>query len=777
MIEHETGSAGEPASGEGDPLPLDLQEAVRRAREAYGTGRLAETRALCREVLGARPGQPDAEALLGVVALQEQGYDAAASHLARALRSCPHVPEFRYNLGLALAGRGQSAAAAEQFREAVALEPNFAAAHNNLASALKELGDTEGARRHYERALELDAAHPGAHNNLAILLRDSGDHDEALTHLRKALQAAPGFADTWFNLGNTLRSADRVEESIEAYRKAVSLDPTITDAWVGLGQLLQRSHRFHEAEDAYATALRMNPAMAVVHFSLGNLLCGLRREMDAIPHYRSAVEIDPTYAEARCALARAQRRLSFYEAAVRTARHAIDTCPDCSEAHALLGTVLTEQGLVDEALDELRLAIAMEPTDDGSHSTLIWALSCHPDYGAAAILQEARRWQATHAARLRGQPPALANDPSPERRLKIGYLSPDFKRHPVGYFLSALIRERDRDAFEIMCFSSVPETDDLTEVLMSHADDWREVRGLDHEALAGIIREARVDILVDLAGHTRGNRLLTLARRAAPVQICAGGHYCTTGVDAVDYLVSDWQQSPPGSEGNYSERLLRLPDGYVCYEPPDYAPQVTKPPVLDRGYVTFCCYNGLHKISPRVIDLWAAVMNAVAGSRLRMQTGALNDPVTRDRYANLFASRGVDGDRIEFHGPVSHRDLLESYAHADIALDPFPYSGGLTTCESLWMGVPVVTLSGSTFASRHSTSHLCNVGLPELVTVTEEEYIDTTTRLARDVDGLTRMRRQLRARMSASALCDGPRYTRDLERALRGAWRSWCAAR
>jgi predicted O-linked N-acetylglucosamine transferase (SPINDLY family) len=769
LIEHEKGSTG-------SAPPLDLQELVHRAREAYGSGRLSDAGALCREILDARPDQPDAEALLGVIALQEESHDAAALHLASAIRSCPHVPEYRYNLGLALVGQGQSAAAAEQFREALALEPDFVAAHNNLANALKELGETEGARRHYERALALDAGHPGAHNNLAILLKDSGDHDAALMHVRMALHAAPRFADAWFNLGNTLRSVDRVDESIEAYREAVSLDPTFTDAWVGLGQLLQQSRRFQEAEDAYVAALRLDPAMADVHFSLGNLMCGLRREVDAIPHYRSAVEIDPTYAEAHCALGRALRKLSFYEAAVHTARRAIDTCPGSADAHALLGMLLTEQGLAHQALDELRRAIAMEP-GDGNHSALIWALCCHPDYGADAILQEARRWQATHAEQPGGEPPAFANDPSPERRLKIGYMSPDFKRHPVGYFLASVIREHDRDAFEVMCFSSVLEKDDMTDELMGHADDWREIRELDDEALAGMIREARVDIVVDLAGHTRDNRLLTLARRVAPVQVCAGGHFCTTGVDAVDYLVSDWQQTPSGSEAHYSERLLRLPDGYVCYEPPDYAPSVTEPPMLEQGYVTFCCYNGLFKITPRVIDLWADIMTAVAGSRLRMQTGALNDEVTRNRYRDLFASRGVDGDRIELHGPVSHRDLLESYAHADIALDPFPYSGGLTTCESLWMGVPVVTLSGSTFAGRHSTSHLHNVGLPELVTPTEQGYVDTATRLAGDVERLTRMRRQLRPQMAASALCDGPRYTRDLEQALRGAWRSWCTAR
>ncbi len=776
MAEHGKGPTGLTSPGAGDVAPFELQEHIYRAREAYGSGRLSEARDLCRKILDALPGQSDADALLGLIALQEQRYHVAASHFARLLRSSPHVPEFRYNLGLALAGQRRSAAAAEQFRETLALAPDFVAAHNNLANALKELGDAQGARRHYERALELDARHPGAHNNLAILMNDSGDHEGALVHLRKAIDAAPAFAESWFNLGNTLRSLERFDESVDAYRKTLSLDPGFTECHVCLGQVFQASHRFREAELAYTAALKADPEMADVHYSLGNTLCGLRREADAIAHYHRAVEIEPTYAKARCALARAQRKLSLYQAAVQSVRLAIETCPDSADAHALLGMLLTEQGVSDEALDSLRHAIEIEP-DAGSHSALIWALNCHPGYDGSAILREARRWQAIHAEPLRAEQAELENDPAPERRLKIGYLSPDFKRHPVGFFITPVIREHDRDLFEVICYSSVDEKDEMTDVLKTHADEWCEVRKLDDESLAGMIREAGVDILVDLAGHTRDNRLLTLARRSAPVQVCAGGHFSTTGVDAVDYLISDWQETPSGSEIDFSEQLLRLPDGYVCYEAPDDAPPVTSPPFLKQGHVTFCCYNALYKITPRVVDVWATIMKAAAGSRLRMQTGALNDRATRDRYLEMFVRRGVDVDRVELHGPVAHRELLESYAHGDIALDPFPYSGGLTTCESLWMGVPVVTLSGPTFASRHSTSHLRNVGLPELVTDTEQNYIDTATRLAGDVEELKQLRRQLRAKMKASALCDAQRYTRELERALRGAWESWCASR
>ena len=300
--------------------------------------------------------------------------------------------------------------------------------------------------------------------------------------------------------------------------------------------------------------------------------------------------------------------------------------------------------------------------------------------------------------------------------------------------------------------------------------------GMSDSALAEQIRADNIDILIDLAGHSGLSRmLLVFARRPAPVQVTAGGHYDTTGLDAIDYLISDRFHTPPGSDRYFSETLVRMPNGYVCYTPPAYAPAVSAPPVVQNGVITFGCFNNLAKVTADVTTLWAEILQAMPSARLRQQNRELNDPTTRERYRARLSSQGIHTDRIDLQGHVPHRELLAAYATVDIALDPFPYSGGLTTCEALWMGVPVVTLSGKHFASRHSTSHLTNVGLTELITETSEAYVRTAINLAQDTDRLIALRGALREQIAASPLCDAARYTRDLEAAYRDMWRHWCS--
>jgi predicted O-linked N-acetylglucosamine transferase (SPINDLY family) len=398
-----------------------------------------------------------------------------------------------------------------------------------------------------------------------------------------------------------------------------------------------------------------------------------------------------------------------------------------------------------------------------------------PGFDAEALYAEARRWASAHAEALREQR-GYANDRSPNRRLRIGYVSSDLRQHPVGFFFAPVFTHHDKQAFELICYAGVRHPDALTAQFRACADRWHEVTALTDEALAEQIRADRIDILVDLSGHTRGHRLLTFARKPAPVQVTAGGHYDTTGMTAIDYLISDRFHTPVGAERYFSETLIRLPHDYICYGPPDYAPAVAPPPLSREGQVTFGCFNNLAKVTPEVIALWAKILQALPGSRLRLQTRELGDAATCARYHALFKDQGVAASCIELQGHIPHRQLLAAYSEIDIALDPFPYSGGLTTCEALWMGVPVITLTGHCFAGRHSTSHLANVGLPELITTTPEAYVAVAIALAQDTDRLTTLRQDLRERLSTSPLCDAKGYTRALEAAYRGMWEKYCKA-
>ncbi len=346
-------------------------------------------------------------------------------------------------------------------------------------------------------------------------------------------------------------------------------------------------------------------------------------------------------------------------------------------------------------------------------------------------------------------------------------ISGDFRRHPVGYLMAGAIEHLDRRAFDVVLYSNSVKRDDLTDRLRAAATEWVPVAAMSDGALAERVRHDAIHVLFDLSGHTRANRLMVFARRPAPIQVLAGGFFNTTGMDVLDYVISDGVETPPDAAPWFTEQIVRMPDGYVSYDPPDHAPDVAPLPAAAAGHVTFGCFNNLAKINDDVVDLWCRVMRRVEGSRLVLKTKGLDDPPVAERYLGLFAARGIDSARIDLHGFGPHADLLAAYNTVDIALDPFPYSGGLTTCEALWMGVPVLTLPGPTFAGRHSASHLTNVGLADWIVGSADAYVDKAAAWAQNLDGLAALRATLREQTRRSPLCDGPRYARNLETALR----------
>ena len=369
-----------------------------------------------------------------------------------------------------------------------------------------------------------------------------------------------------------------------------------------------------------------------------------------------------------------------------------------------------------------------------------------------------------------------ANPRDPGKALNIGYVSADFRRHPVGFFLAPVLARHDRRRFSVSCYSGRGLADDLTERLKAGADAWRSVGGLSDEALATAIRDDGIDVLVDLSGHTAGNRLTAFALRPAPVQVSWLGYFNTTGMKAIDYVLMDAETVPEGAERWFTEEVIHLPAGRFCYGPPEDAPPVAPPPVEERGRVTFASFNNLTKVGAEVVGLWARILDALPSSRLVLKWRSLGDAAVRDRYQAWFAAEGIEPNRIELQGASPHAEMLAAYGGVDVALDPFPFSGGVTSCEALWMGVPVVTWPGARPVSRQTAGFLRALGLAELIAADREDYVAIAAGLARDRDGLTALRAGLRARMAASPLCDGVRFTRHLEAAYRDMWRRWCAS-
>jgi protein O-GlcNAc transferase len=705
----------------------------------HQAGRLNEAEALYRQILQADPEQPDALHLLGVLVAQSGDAHAGIDSIERAIANNPENAEYHNNLAEVLRSVGKLDGAITEYRIAVKLKPIDVTAHHNLGNTLLEHGDTHAAIAAYLDAVALEDGSGELHNNLGLALQAQGKLKEAVDHLRRAVTLEPGSSTISYNLANALRLTGNLSQAIDMYRKALTLEPNSPDVCNNLGATLAQRGAFTEA----------------------------------IGHYRQAVSLRPDFHDAQNNLGIALLELGKPQEALAAFQRAVILQPNFGEAYNNIANVLKSQGKLDDAVAMYRHALSVEASAE-THANLFLCMHYIASFSAEDLYAEARRWNSLYAKPLAPRVFEHDNDRTPARRLRIGYVSADFHSHPVGFFVLPVFGNHDKEQFEVFSYADVRRRDDLTQRFAGYADHWREVTGMSDELLTEQLRADRIDILVDLAGHTGENRLLVFARKPAPIQVSGGGNNDTTGLDAMDYLLSDRFHTPAESERYFSETLIRMPNDYVCYGPPDYAPAVASPPYQRRGYVTFGCFNNIAKINSEVIALWAQILAALPEARLKLQTRELSDIATRERYHSLFAAAGIDPRRVDLAGRASHERLLATYADIDIALDPFPYSGGLTTCEALWMGVPVITLTGNTFAGRHSTSHLSNVGLSELITTTPEGYVATALALAQDPQRLTTLRQGLRERMTASPLCDAKRYTRDLEAVYRQMWVKYC---
>jgi predicted O-linked N-acetylglucosamine transferase (SPINDLY family) len=524
----------------------------------------------------------------------------------------------------------------------------------------------------------------------------------------------------------------------------------------------------------YQRAIALRPDFAQAYCNYGSALQELDRVAEAAACYQQAIAIDPHYAQAYNNLGMVCRSQDELGQAVSCYRRAIALDPQLAESYNNLGTLLKDLGQVDEALASYRRTLELRPDWAVTHSNLLFTRHYCPGVTRQELAAAHAEFEQRHAAPFRSRWPLHANSREAERPLRVGFVSFDLARHPVGLFLVRVLESLDRSQCQAVCYSTRRGGDDITARFQAAAAVWRDAYRLSDDQLAEQIRADQIDILFDLAGHTAKNRLLVFARKPAPIQISWAGYVDTTGLAAMDYLLADRYEIPPEAEGDYRERVLRMPHGYVTFDPPSEAPPVGPLPAFNSGHVTFGSFNNLAKVSAPTVAAWVDILRRTPGARLLLRSPGLEDPETRRRITEQFAAGGVAPDRIELHGHAPRAELLAEYNRMDIALDPFPYSGGLTTCEALWMGVPVVTWPGETFASRHSLSHLSNVGLTETIAGGLDEYVQIACRLACDLEHLSALRSQLRSQVAASPLCDGPRFATDLLALLRGVWREWC---
>jgi protein O-GlcNAc transferase len=718
---------------------LTVEEAIHAALKHHEAGRSAEAEAVLREVLIDAPTHEGVWHRLGRLLMDVGKLDSAAAALREAVRLDCHFVDAQYDLGIVLLNLGETEEAIAAWQLVVELNPDHAEAYGQMARAFRMAGRVD-------QAMEAIAACSRAIENQSVRARESCDAGLALTR------------------------QGRNDEALVAYSAAIRLDPVLAEAYHGLSVVLERQGKIDLAIGASTTATQLKPDFADAHNGLGVARRSKGLLADAIEAFATAVRLDPAHVHAPNNLACALSESDRLDEAIAVFRDAVRARPNFAATYNNLGNAWRQAGHLDQAISCYRKALEIQPGYVLAHSNLLYALHGHPDYRAADLLGEHHRWNEAHAEPLRSDHRAHDNDAAPDRPLRVGYVSPDFRRHPVGFFLLPLFSAHDHEQYQVFCYSDVAAPDEVTEELRAHVTVWRDIAGLSDDRVAAQVRSDRIDILVDLTMHSADSRLLVFARKPAPVQATYLAYCSTTGLAVMDYRITDPYLDPPEHGGShYSEQSIWLRETYWCYRPV-VSVEVCPAPALTVGAPTFGCLNDFSKAGVPTLLVWCRLLEEVPEARLLLHAPG-GSP--RQRVRDLLSREGVDPERVTFVGRVPLRDYLEVHHRIDIGLDPFPFGGGRTTCDALWMGVPVVSLLGKTAVGRGGASILSNVGLSELLAKSPEEYVTIAAHLARDPVRLNALRLGLRERMKRSPLMDESRFARSIESAYREMWRKW----
>jgi protein O-GlcNAc transferase len=786
------------SGGNVNRAPVDPAAALmQKGLDLQRRGQLREANLCFHQVIAANPHHPEANHALGLIAHQTGNSEIAAKLIARAIETSPTQASYRSNLGVVLVALGRHTEAVESYRQALKRDPSLAAVQSNLGIALLALGRAEEAAQAHRRALVLQPNYAEAHANLGLALTALGREEEAIKSLRKAIAVRPDHVNAYVYLGDALARQGAPEDAVASYRAALRLNPEHAGAHNNLANVFRQLKRFLEAADNYRAAIYIKPT-ATAYANLGQTLEELGESEAAIANYQAALDLAPqdaaiagAYGRLLTALGRTEEaaaveartadradkghELSELEERAARDRMAISVDPSNAVAHNNLASTLATMGKLKEAREVYREALRLRPDYFLAWSDMLFTSNYLGDLAPAEGLVEAKAYGDALARRVTARQ-SHRNGVDPDRRLRIGLVSGDLRSHPVGRFLDNVLGELDPTTLELFAYSAADSSDELTERLMRSVPNWRDVQGVDNDALDAIIVADKIDILMDLSGHTARNQLQVFARKPAPIAVTWLGYFATTGLTAIDYVLANRFVIPLGEEDQWVEKPWRLPETYLCFAPPKIAAPLAPPPERKNGYVTFGSANNLSKTSDPTVACWADVLKAVPGSRLVLRSTPLADTRVADSTRQRFAEHGVEPERLVLQKSVSdYGQHLAAYNQIDIALDPFPYAGGTTSVEALWMGVPVLTLKGDRYVAHMGENILHHMDMPDWIAETPADYVAKAARHAADLDGLTALRSGLRHRLAVSPLCDAPRFARNLEVAFRGMWQVWCA--
>jgi predicted O-linked N-acetylglucosamine transferase (SPINDLY family) len=679
-----------------------------------------------------------------------------------------------YEMAARYQSQGQFPQSEAICNQILAREPDHAGALHLLGFMAYQAGRIPIAEHLVRQALKHSTGQAEIHCTMGLVLQAQNKIDEAIEQYRRAVELRPTYQEAINNLGNAYRIKGRLEEAETLLRQLIAMNPLCYPARTNLGVTLKAMGRLDDAIACYEEILAADPQRYETMNNLATALLEKGEIRRALTTLEKAASIRPRSLEIRTNLANTLRLEGRFEESIEQCRIMLEQKPNLIAARNTLAANFKDMGRLDEAVAAYRGALIYHD-DATAQSNLLLSMTSRGDR-PEAILTEARMYNDRHARRLLPAPPRFANTSDRDRPLRVGYVSADFRVHSVANFLLPLVEAHDPSAVQYACYSNYERshTDPIKRRIAAGAFQWREILNVPDERVADWIREDQIDILVDLSGHTAGERLLVFARKPAPVLVTALGYPGTTGLTAIDWRFTDEWTDPPGKHDRfYSEKLYRLSPTAWCYDPPADAPEIQERPA--DAPIVFGSFNNHAKISPTTLGMWAEILRAAPSSKLLMKSGGLTEPLVQQEMRRTFQRMGIDPQRLDLRGNCPLRlEHLKMFSDMDIALDTYPYNGTTTTCEALWMGVPVVSLIGPDHLSRVGLSLLSNIGLGDLAAVDQDQYVRSAVELAGDRQRLAELRSSLRQRMRSSPLMDGPAYARQIERAYRQMWQAWC---
>lgn len=750
-------------------LPNDSEAHYNLGNSFYDKSQLGEAANSYKKSIEIDPRFAQAHYNLGSV-LNDQGLFADAEFCYKAaLKINPDNAEMHFNLALMLYEQGRFSEAANYYQQALKIQPDFTAAHVNLGASLKALGKLREAEASYRKALIINPNHADAYNNLGVVLKDLGDIADAESCYRKAISINLNYASAYNNLGILLKDTGQTAEAESCYMKALKIDPLRAVSHNNLAVLFREQGRLADSEVCCRNALKIKPNYADAFNNLGLALDSQGKLPEAETAFEQALELEPDSVSVLSNFSVTLNTLSQLTRAEVYLLKALDLAPQFINAHINLCVNYLAQGRIQEAEDICIRALQIQPDSMGAQNNLLFSMNYSANYSAADCLEKACQYGLMVASKVDIPFTEWQHNPH-TKRLRVGLVSGDLRQHVVAYFLENLVQYVDSSSIELIAYPTTNREDEVTARLKPHFSGWKSLVGLTDQAAAQLIHNDGLHILLDLSGHSAGNRLPIFAWKPAPLQVSWLGYFATTGMAAMDYFIADTVGVPELNRAQFVERIKYLPETRLCFTAPEADIAVSPLPAFANKFITFACFQNMAKVGDEVLDLWAEVMTALPNAKLRWQCKSFRDNLVAEELKQRLLKRGVDSHRITLLGSVSRDDYLTAHHEVDVILDTFPFTGGTTTCEALWMGVPTLSLAGSTLIARQGASLLTAAGLSDWVAESKSDYLSKALLFCSDLDKLACLRAGLRQQVLASALFDAPRFAKNMENAL---WEMW----